>query len=59
WVPATSTAGTPDRLAAAEPTFSTESVDCCQWLFQVWVASECRGNPGNCRKALGSRLLAF
>ncbi|WP_219819262.1 hypothetical protein, partial [Stutzerimonas kunmingensis] len=29
WLPATSTAGTSDRPAAAEPTFSTESADCC------------------------------
>ncbi|MCZ7819756.1 hypothetical protein O8J68_31625, partial [Pseudomonas aeruginosa] len=30
WLAATSTAGTPDRQAAAKATFSTESADCCQ-----------------------------
>ncbi|MDZ0864548.1 hypothetical protein M2U04_28815, partial [Klebsiella pneumoniae] len=30
WLAATSTAGTPDRQAAAKATFSTESADLCR-----------------------------
>ncbi|MCZ9837733.1 hypothetical protein, partial [Pseudomonas aeruginosa] len=30
WLAVTSTAGTPDRQAAAKPTFSTESANSCR-----------------------------